>query len=146
MLRLLLFAPCEKVILDSEGLASIISIIENLEVTVPKSVQLPSQAAVPMNWQTISIWQLDQSENGKYEQMSELIIEDGTVAAHTEPIVIRSQVQQTASSPGAKIVSRNNKIPITDGPLTLKLLYRKIGDSSWQEAATYPISITVVRT
>jgi hypothetical protein len=143
MPRLLAFVACERVILDTEGLASLIRVIESVEVTVPKEVELPPGISAPKEWSTISIWSLDRSETGLYEQQTEMVTGDGIIAMHTEPRVLESTIPSVRT--GAKIVSALYAIPIVEGRLELRLSYRKVGDPEWMPAATYPIEVTLVR-
>jgi hypothetical protein len=92
MPTLLLFAPCEKVILDADGLVSLITIIEKLQVVIPTGIQLAHNTAIPMRWQLIAMWIVDNDEMGLYEQMADVAIEDGSIAMHTEPKTLERTV------------------------------------------------------
>ena len=143
MPRLLIFAACEKVIIDTEGLVSLIDVIEKVEAKIPREVQLPPGTQVPLRWETISVWSLDETEAGLYEQMTEMVTYDGAVPMHTEPKTLESHIP--GSKTGVKIASTLSAIPITEGRLELRLSYRKIGDPEWTVAATYPVEVTLVR-
>jgi hypothetical protein len=138
----ILFAACEKVIVDTEGLVSLITLIERLEVAVPAGIQLPPNAAIPQRWQAIAIWRLDEGEIGQYEQMTDLVSSDGSVAMHTEPKALESTVRERT---GARVISTLTMVPITDGPLRLRLSYRRIGEEQWIQVATYPVDVVLVR-
>ena len=140
----ILFAACEKVILDIDGLVSLINIIERLEVSVPASVQLPSgPVGIPQRWQAISIWRLDESDGLEYEQMTDVIVPDGSVVMHTEP---EKLVANVPGRKGSKVISTLKVVPIAAGPLRLRLFYRPIGEAAWTQAATYPVDVDLVRT
>src|SRR3974390_1458823 len=87
MPKVLLFVPCEKVMRDVAGLISLINIVEKIEVKVPRGVPLPP--AVPIRMETFSIWSMDQSEAGQYEEITELAVEGGP-SIQTEPAILRS--------------------------------------------------------
>lgn len=58
MPRLLIFAPCEKVIIDQNNVISIISVLQELRVELP---ELPRDTdgktpVVPMKWDVLSFW------------------------------------------------------------------------------------------
>jgi hypothetical protein len=142
MPTLLLFAPCEKVILDADGLVSLITIIEKLQVVIPTGIQLAHNTAIPMRWQLIAMWIVDNDEMGLYEQMADVAIEDGSIAMHTEP----KTLERTVGSTGVKIVSTLTAVPITNGPLQLRIFYRRIGEQSWIQASTYPVAVSLIRT
>jgi hypothetical protein len=142
MPKLLVFAPCEKAITDTVGLVSLISIVEKLDVNVPKEVELPPRVAVPLRWDVFSLWSLDRNEVGLFEQIIEMVASDGRVAMHAEPKALESTIP---GATGAKIVSTVTSIPVTEGRLELRLSYRKIGDPQWILAASYPVEVTLVR-
>jgi len=138
----ILFAACEKVIIDTDGLVSLITVIERLEVTVPLGIELPPNAAVPQRWQVVAIWSLEQSELGLYEQMTDMIFADGSSAMHTEPKTLQSAIPGRT---GVKIVSTITVVPITDGILRLRLFLRPIGELHWKHVASFPLNVVVVR-
>jgi hypothetical protein len=145
MPRLLLFAPCEKVLLDTDGLVSLITVIEKLEVTVPASFQIPAQTAIPQRWQSIAIWVMEPSEEGQYEQKDHLIVIEGkeeVIAAHTEPIPMARTLPGSA---GVKVISTLTTVPVLDGRIFLRLFYRRIGEQQWIQAAEYPVDVVIVR-
>lgn len=137
-----LFAACASVVIDSEGLVSLNTLIERLEVTVPSGIQLPPNAAIAQSWQAIAIWRLEDAEIGQYEQMTDLVFPDGSVAMHTEPRTIESSIRERT---GARIVSTLTMVPITEGSLRLRLSYRRIGEQPWTQVATYPVDVVLVR-
>jgi hypothetical protein len=138
MPKLLIFVACQKAILDTEGLVSLIQIIEGIEISVPKD--LPPRTAVPARLETISVWNLEEGETGLYEQKIEAV-EDGVVAMHTEPRTLESSPGRL----GAKIISAITAVPVTEGRLEFRLSYRRIGDPQWTLVANYPVRMTVVR-
>lgn len=142
MPKLLLFAPCEKVIIDRDGLVSLITIVERLEVALPADLQLQPRTVVPTRWQTLAIWQFNPPENAQYEQMIQLVTEDGTIAGQGRPEIMESLIP---GKTGTKIVSLIEQIPITEGAVTFKLLYRKINEQYWTQAATWEVTLVIVR-
>ena len=141
---LLIFTACEKVIIDRNELISLISIIEKLEVTLPAGLQIPPHSAFPMRWQSFSMWSMDRSEVGQYEQKTDvLVVESGDIAMHTEPIRLESTT--AGPRPGAKIISALAAVPIVNGLLHLRLFYRRIGEEQWTHAATFPIEVVVTQ-
>src|SRR5712691_4610155 len=81
MPKLLLFAPCEKVIIAQYGnTASLITILQELTVSVPPDVQIPADAKVPVQWYGFSLWQKQPGDEGKrYEQQIEFADPDGGI-------------------------------------------------------------------
>ena len=78
-----------------------------------------------MRWNVATVWALNNDEIGQYEQMTHLVTEDGTIAMHAGPQKLESRIP--GFSTGVKIISELDAVPITDGPLALKLYCRKIG-------------------
>lgn len=81
MLKLLVYAPCEKVILANDQTVSLISIMESVKVNVVP--ELPADALAPIQWSILSLWKRDQEipEPIEMEERSEVFRPDGTRAA-----------------------------------------------------------------
>src|SRR5260370_41113775 len=80
MPNLLLFAPCEKAIVDRNGALSLVSIIGKLTLNVPANApQPPANSIMPMTWAIVSIWQLssDWDFDRPFEQRGTLVSEAG---------------------------------------------------------------------
>ena len=96
-----------------------------------------------MHWQSLSIWRLEQSEEGQYEQKTDLlVVNDGSIAAETEPKTIE---KLAGISSGVKIIATLNAVPITEGDLLLRLFCRKIGEPDWAKIAEYPVTMVLAR-
>jgi hypothetical protein len=137
MPKLLLFAPCEKVLQDATGPVSLISVVEKIEARVPAGVDLPR--ALPFRMQTVAIWNLEQSEVGQYETMTELAAAGAKPSLQTEATILGR------GGAGAKIFVPLDLIPAIEGRLEFRVSYRKIGDPEWILATTYPIELSLVR-
>jgi len=138
----ILLAACDKVILDTDGLVSLITLIEKLEIKIPSNIDLPVHTSIPMRWSILAVWSDQKTDEGTYEQMTEVALADGTIAMHSVPEVIQ---QGVPSSTGAKMISTLTAVPVTNGSIEVRLHYRKVGDPKWIQAATYPIEIILVR-
>src|SRR5437867_283000 len=69
MPRLLLFAACEKFIIDQQNNASMISLLQELAIPVQDNTVPPSGAAAAMKWDAVAIWLKGEDDFGKtYEQ------------------------------------------------------------------------------
>ena len=80
MLKLLVYAPCEKVIIANDGTASIVSMMESIKVNVGGDI--PADALAPIRWSILSLWKRDQEilEPVEIEERSDVVRADGTVA------------------------------------------------------------------
>lgn len=143
MPQLILFAACEKVIIDADGLASLITLIEKVQVAVPAGVDLSKPIAVPMRWAVLAVWQLAEQEWRQFEQKIELVSADkNLVAMHTEPQILEPT---SRSATGCKMISHLTAIPLNQGPLELRLYLHRVNDPKWEESATYPVEVILQR-
>jgi hypothetical protein len=134
--KLVLFAPCEKVLVDEAGLTSLISVAEKIEAKVPKGVPLPR--AIPYRLDTVAFWIMEQNEFGQYEEMRELGPKGAPPFVTTAPRVL------SGSGLGVKVTAPFDQVPAVDGELEFRLLYRKLGDADWTVAATFPITMVLL--
>lgn len=81
MLKLLIYAPCEKAIVSTDNTASVISIMESVSIAVPKDI--PADALAPIRWNIFSLWKRDQllEQPTEMEERTEVMRADGTTAA-----------------------------------------------------------------
>jgi hypothetical protein len=89
MPKLLLFAACEKVIIDQDSnVASLISVLQDITINIPLNAQMPENAILPMKWHAFTIWLQQPEDKGKrYIQELELCAPDGGIllTGGTEP-------------------------------------------------------------
>jgi len=80
MLKLLVYAPCEKVIIAGDQTVSIISMMESVQVNV--AGELPADALAPIRWTILSLSQRNQviQEPVEIEERTDVLRPDGTVA------------------------------------------------------------------
>jgi hypothetical protein len=87
MPTLVLATVCEKVILDANGVPSLISLFSQFNVVVVQGVTLPSNAVAPHDWATFYSWQGTLDEVGlEYEQILEVTGPDGTLSVPPQTI------------------------------------------------------------
>jgi len=86
MPRLLIFVPCEKVVVGQDGSLHLISVLESWKVSlveVPQSV--PENAAVAMRWDIFTLWhRLPGDEEKEFVQTCDLIAPSGQIAFTSE--------------------------------------------------------------
>ena len=138
MPKLLLFAPCEKVIIAQEGnTVSLITILQELTVSIPPDVQIPADAKVPMQWYGFSLWQKQPGDEGKrYEQQIELTGPDGG-------IVVSASSQFEMTAPAHRILSIFPGFPVGQfGEYMLRLYLREEKESEEKkEVASFPLTV-----
>jgi hypothetical protein len=140
MPRLLIFAPCHRVIFSQEdNLLSLIDLMQEITVTVgpgtPK--EFPPGEALPLQWYCLSLWYGEADDIGKkYEQTVRLISGEGHVLM--EPPI---QAWEFAN-PEHRVSTHFMGFPLhREGALTVRLYLREVGLEDWQEIFSYPLSV-----
>lgn len=139
MLKPILFVPCEKVIISEENISSLISVLEHVFVAGEATGEIPDNAALPMQWSVLVLWQRD-----------ELVQEPITVEARID--LVSPKKEPVLGATHTFIVSNDylnfrNKLdfpifPIgLEGIYTLYLACRKKGDKEWIKVGEYPIDV-----
>ncbi len=140
MPRLLLFAPCDNVLLSGETQsASLIIVLSQIVFQAALPDPLPPNAAAPMRWCTFSQWEMGESEVGiEHAQKVSLIGPDGSEKIANTVTFIGEQ-----DKPVHRVVVTNFGFPIVAaGIYRLKLSYQRTGEESWVDAADYPLQIS----
>lgn len=142
MPKILLFAACEKIIIDGKSSTpSLISIFENLEIGLAGDMEIPADTTIPTQWDVLSMWlRTPDDMEQQFEQRIHLVLPDGKEAAE-------------AIMPFAMLNSRQNNVAnVTGFPVgqkgicSLVLSFRKAGtDDSWEKVAEYPINVVHLR-
>jgi hypothetical protein len=140
MPKLLYFLPCDRVILSQDLTVSLITLIENVNISIPvgEAVGLPDEAGVPKEWNVISSFEWEDLDAGKtYEQRVYLVLSNGRVAVDI--------VASISSEPGKKRSRNIVKLlgfPVAPmGDAALRLAIREVGQEGWQEISEYTIGI-----
>src|SRR3989442_8764588 len=78
MPRLILFAPCEKVLMEQTlNRVCLVTILDDLQLTLGTS-EIPENAVLPLPWAIFALWKREESDAGKeFEQQCELVGPDG---------------------------------------------------------------------
>lgn len=140
MPKLILFAPCQKVIVSAQdNTASLISIIETFTIAIPEGADIPTDAVMPMNWSIFSMWELSEGEEGKsFEQRVDFLLPDGRNPLENATTTIDFQPHSNR----VRNVFEVKGFPIPpQGHSLLNLSVREMGQESWQEVASFPIFI-----
>jgi hypothetical protein len=138
MPRLVIFAACEKAIIDqSTNVASLMSLLQEINVEVPPGESVPSDAKIPMTWSIAAILKaLPEDRNKRFEQRSVMTNDNGQTLLET-PIVAFDMAADFH-----RILSQIHGMYIgSAGTYEIKCLLRETGTSEWNEVARYPIVI-----
>jgi hypothetical protein len=132
---LLLFAPCEKLLLDQQtNSVTLISLIQELHYKVPPGTPIPANFGLPLSWSVLSLWREEPSDSGiQFEQ--KFILENAAGVPLIENV---AQWQFVAAN--HRIVASVMGLPVSRR-LNLHLFYRIAGALDWIQVATYPIEM-----
>jgi len=137
MPKVLIFAPCEKIIISQDNVVSLVSMFQDIKVTLPSDKPVPQHAVFPMKWEVFTLWQRNEQESGKeFEEKCTLLSEDGNALV---TVSIKFVLTETFN----RIVMQFLGFPLVKGRCLLKAWLRETGgQSDWNEIAEYPLSIT----
>jgi hypothetical protein len=81
MLKQMIFAPCEKVILGQDRTASLISVLESIQIQVNED--LPEDALAPIPWNVLSLWRRTETTETpiEFEERLQVTRPDGSAAS-----------------------------------------------------------------
>jgi len=135
MPQLLIFAPCEKVLIDqATNSVSLVGVLQEVHYKVQQGQPTPPQnASLPINWTVLSLWQEELSDAGiDYEQ--KILLEDDAGTRLFENIA--SWRFTTGSS--HRILANVTGLPISRR-LSLHLFYRVAITGNWTRVTSFPI-------
>jgi hypothetical protein len=140
MPKLLIFVPCQKVIVSAQdNTASLIAIIETFTIGIPEGAGIAEDAVIPMDWNIFAMWELeDGEEDKKFEQRIDFILRNGRNALENAT----STLDFTPNSNRFRNVHMVKGFPIPpQGNSTLKVSVREVGQEDWQEVGDFSILI-----
>ncbi len=144
MPKLLLFAPCEKVIVNQEdNTTSLITLLEALNVSLKAGdeAKIPEDANLPLSWHVLALWQIEPSDEGKqWEQRVLLDVPKGIEIVQA----IRFEPGKTNWRNVIHILGLPIFPLLTVSSCLLKLFLRESGDGEsqpWQLVSEYPLII-----
>jgi hypothetical protein len=139
MPKLLIFAPCEKIIVALDNTLSMITILENLEVHVPSDKPVPPNSIFPMKWAIFTLWQRQEGEEDKeFEEKCDLLSEEGKNLT-TASVKFKLPKQK------ARVLMNMRGFPLNPGQCKIKMYIRESDTTSeeWIEIAEYPLRILI---
>lgn len=137
MLKLLYFVPCERAIMSSDNIVTIVNVLDALNFAVKGD--FPKDAAVPFLWDVMTTWhRSDETDAHKvFEQKTELYRPDGELAF--DVIAEFNTIDQITH----RVINKIGAIPVgIEGTLWLKLSIRELGEGNeWIQLAEYPLFV-----
>lgn len=139
MPRLLIFAPCERVILgQGDNSATLVTVIQQMQFQVPSGQPIPEGAGVFARFSIFSQWyKLPADTNRTFEQRIVLSI------ANENPILEAvTEFQMTERL--HRLIASVPMLPVMHpGEYSLKLFLREKGQQDWgRPVADYPFEVT----
>jgi hypothetical protein len=142
MPRLLLFAPCDNVLMTGDAQsASLIIVLTQINFQGPFPDNMPPNPLAPMRWSTFSQWEMSIDEVGiRYTQKVRLMAPDGT-EIHSNVVEFTGE----QNKPIHRIVTTNFGFPvIPEGAYRLVLSLERSGHGDWSDIGDYPLQIVHV--
>ena len=138
MPRLLLFAACEKVIVDQANVISLISLLQEVNLEIPPDVALPAEAKLaPMMWNILSIWEQEPGDQGKdFEQRIAITLESGETIVEIANAPFQMKARQHRN------IGRVVGIPIEPRLYYIRTWLKEKSDLEWgSELARYTLKV-----
>ena len=139
MPKLLLFVPCEKVLIDQQSTVSLISLFQELKFQVVESGPLPpANATAALKWDVLTMWARTDSDFGKrYEQRITLFNPEG------EPTEVSTTALIETEKATHRVVATIFGFPIgSTGRYTLKLWLSEDGQETPEPIAEHVITVS----
>ncbi len=138
MPKLLLFAPCEKAIVDEVShTTSLIAIMQEIHYKVaPGAPSPPPNAALPMHWSVVSLWQEEESADAGVEFEQRIVLENNAGA-----VLLSNEAKFKFDQPNHRIVASIVGFPLGYRKLALNLFYRVPPARDWIRVSTFPLSL-----
>ena len=138
MPKLIIFAACEKVIVDStDNTISLMTLLGDIQVWVIPGTPVPKGTEAPMHWAAFALWQRDSDDEGKtYQSRCALISASGDLLVESvAPAFEMTRV-------GHNNTHKFSSFPVWEsGKCWLKLWLREAEGTQWAEVASYPIGV-----
>jgi hypothetical protein len=138
MPRLLLFAACEKLIVDQANVLSLISLLQELNIQVPADATLPAELKLaPMTWTILSIWEQEPGDQDKdFEQRIALTLESGEMVTETPIAAFQMKTPQHRN------IGMVVGIPIEPKSYYIRTWLKEKNSLEWgNEVGRYPLKV-----
>jgi hypothetical protein len=137
MPKLLIFAPCEKVLVDElTHTVTLIGVLQEIHYKLPPGTAAPQpNSLLPLNWQIISLWQEEDPADAGVEFEQRVVLENSA-----GQVLFANEVKWRFTRPSQRMVANVPGLPIGSRRLMLRLFYR-VPPSQWLEAASFPIEL-----
>jgi hypothetical protein len=137
MPRLLIFAPCEMLVVGQDNTVSLVRLLSDITLTnIPNIV--PEGTAVPFRWFIFAEWSMsDEDRQQHWEQKVTLLN-----ARNEDKFSNTAEFDPQNQSEKHRMIAVLGFIPIlAAGDYRLQIAFREIGSADWVEAHFYPIKV-----
>jgi hypothetical protein len=137
MPRLLLFAPCQRVLIGQDNLISLIEIMNEITLSGEIPDPLPERAATQMKWSIFAQWEASNEDIGqRFEQRIQMVRDDVVAFESMADFTIE------AGKPVHRMVANLTFFPLVPGGAYRMLLsIRRSGTEEWEQAGDYPFNV-----
>ncbi len=139
MPKLLIFAPCEKVIVNHDDRTlSLISILEGVNATVPQGITVSPDEIYPKAWVIVASWRrTPEDDNRHFEQLIQILLPNGDEALKAISIL------EMTNRDYRLVINVDGFIVGRPGEHILRLSLREVGtNADWTLVAEYPLAVT----
>ncbi|MDP9317091.1 MAG: hypothetical protein M3R24_40600 [Chloroflexota bacterium] len=137
MPRLILFVPCDKVLIDQDGRTSLIALWDTVTLGVASNMDVPRELVIPVRWSIVSLWERTPEDGDTtYEQRTYLRLPDGEIQGETTHTFTMTQRRH-------QTVANASNFPVGQGgDLQIVLEIREVGQDEWRPVSEYTITVT----
>ncbi len=141
MPRLILFAACEKLIVDQVNVLSLISLMQEINIQIPADAVLPPEVKLaPMTWTILSIWEQESGDQDKeFEQRIAITLESGEIVTETPIVTFQMKTPQHRN------IGMVVGIPIEPQSYYIRTWLKEKHSLEWgNEVGRYPLKVNRV--
>jgi hypothetical protein len=137
---LLVFAPCEKIIIDQDNNPSLIAILQEISLDSRVASKAPGGALAALPWQIFALWARSPDDDAAtiYEQACDLLLPDGQV-------VVPSRTTFQIEGPSHRNITKVIGFPVfaTPGEGQLRLYLRTVDEEAAEPRliASFPLRL-----
>jgi hypothetical protein len=109
--------------------------LQEVHYKLPPGVTLQPNSAIPLKWNTVSLWHEEEPADGGLTFEQRLSIEN-----QNGDVLLTNEMRWKFEKPNHRIVASVVGLPISR-KLILKLSYRVTGAPNWLPAGSFPIEL-----
>ena len=139
MPKLLLFAPCERLIVEhGANTVSLISVLQEITVPVaPAAEGIPPDLIAATTWYVVALWLREDGEDPK-----RMLRQRAEVESPNGKVVLRMLTEFDLSRESHRNINVIQGLPVgVPGRYQLKLALTAVDEDNWVEIASYPFFV-----